>query len=360
MLSEEQGNLLDADADALVNTVNTVGVMGKGLALQFKQAYPGNFRAYQAACRRGEVQLGKMFTYETGLTGRPRFVINFPTKGHWRARSRLNDIKEGLTDLRRVIRDRKIQSVAIPPLGCGNGGLDWRDVRPLITGALGDLPDVRVMVYPPQGTPPAKAMQVHTDRPKMTAGRAALLTALGSYIRLSQLEQAATSEGASLLEIQKLMYFLQEAGEALRLDYVKARYGPYADNLNHVLQAMEGHYLRGYGDRTQQVLKLSPITLMAGAEEEGRQWLDDHPDGTADRIETVMQLVTGFASAYGLELLATVHWIATREGGDQVSDPGELTEHVGSWSERKGRLFTENHLRKAADHLRRLRWVTAA
>jgi hypothetical protein len=198
------------------------------------------------------------------------------------------------------------------------------------------------------------------ERPKMTGERAALLTAVGRYIRLSQLEQAAAPEGASLLEIQKLMYFLQEAGQPLRLNYVKARYGPYADNLNHVLQTIEGHYLRGYGDRTQQVLKLSPIALKPGAEEEGRRWLDDHPDETSDRIETVMQLVTGFASAYGLELLATVYWIATREGASQVANAAALTQHIGSWSERKGRLFTEVHVRKAIDHLRSLGWATVA
>jgi O-acetyl-ADP-ribose deacetylase (regulator of RNase III) len=149
MLTEEHGDLLKAPADALVNTVNTVGIMGKGLALQFKQAYPGNFRAYEAACRRGEVHLGKMFTYEIGQLDRPRFVINFPTKGHWRSRSNLSDIKAGLVDLRAVIRQRHIESIAIPPLGCGNRGLDWRDVRPLTVEALADLPDVRAMVYPP-------------------------------------------------------------------------------------------------------------------------------------------------------------------------------------------------------------------
>ena len=360
MLSEEEGNLLDAEAEALVNTVNTTGIMGKGIALQFKQAYPGNFRAYQAACRRGEVRLGKMFTYQTGLLGNPRLIINFPTKGHWRARSRLSDIEAGLADLRHVIRDRKIGSIAVPPLGCGNGGLDWREVRPLIGTILGGLPDVQVMVYPPQGTPAAESMKVSTARPAMTAGRAALLTALGRYIRLSRLEQAAAPEGASLLEIQKLMYFLQQAGQPLRLSYVKARYGPYADNLNHVLQALEGHYLRGYGDRTQQVLKLSPIALMPGAEDEGQRWLADHPDETASRIDTVIRLIAGFASAYGLELLATVHWIATQEGTDQIADAAALTQHIGSWNERKGRLFTEAHVRNAIDHLSSLGWVTAA
>ena len=150
MLTEERGNLLQAPADALVNTVNTVGIMGKGIALQFKQAYPGNFRAYETACQLGDVRLGKMFTYETGLLDGPRFVINFPTKGHWRSKSKLSDIEAGLADLREVIRERGIDSIAVPPMGCGNGGLAWGDVRPLIEAALGDLPGVHVMLYPPQ------------------------------------------------------------------------------------------------------------------------------------------------------------------------------------------------------------------
>jgi O-acetyl-ADP-ribose deacetylase (regulator of RNase III) len=359
MLTDGQGDLLGADAEALVNTVNTAGVMGKGIALQFKQAYPGNFRAYAAACRRGEVRLGEMFMYETGLLENPRFIVNFPTKGHWRSRSRLDDIKSGLADLQRVIHDRGIRSIAIPPLGCGNGGLDWREVRPLITEALGDLPGTEVRIYPPQGTPAAESMTVRTDRPKMTAGRAALLTATGRYSRLALIEQVAELEGASLLEIQKLMYFIQEAGQPLRLNYVKARYGPYAENLNHVLQALEGHYIRGYGDRTQQVLNLAPITLMADAEDEATRWLGGHPDETADRIDKVMQLAAGFASAYGLELLATVHWVATREPSTlKADDVTGITQSIEAWSDRKGRLFTEAHVGKAADHLRRLNWMS--
>lgn len=357
MLREAEGNLLDAPVDAVVNTVNTVGVMGKGIALQFKQAYPDNFRAYETACRRGEVQLGRMFVVETGLLGQPRFIINFPTKEHWRAKSKLSDIRSGLTDLRRVISDFKIASIAVPPLGCGNGGLNWRDVRPLITEALGDLRGVEVVVYPPKGAPPPESMKVGTARPLITPGRAALLTLLARYVRVTQVEEPAAPEGASLLEIQKLMYFLQAAGQHLSLNYVKAPYGPYAENLNHVLQALEGHYLRGYGDRTQEVMKLSPISLMPGAEEQGHQWLEAHPGQTADRIDAVLRLIIGFASAYGLELLATVHWVLTHEGDDPTADPDALVRQVGTWSERKGRLFTEVHIRRAADRLRDHGWV---
>jgi O-acetyl-ADP-ribose deacetylase (regulator of RNase III) len=353
MLREAAGNLLEAPVDALVNTVNTVGVMGKGIALQFKQAFPANFRAYEAACRLGEVQIGRMFVVETGLLSQPRLIINFPTKRHWRSPSRLDDVRSGLADLRQVLVDRQVRSVAVPPLGCGNGGLDWRDVRPLISEALGDLPGVEVVVYPPEGAPPPGSMRVGTSRPTITPGRAALLTLLARYVWLSRLEEPAAPDGASLLEIQKLMYFLQEAGQSLRLGFAKGRYGPYAENLNPVLQALEGHYLRGYGDRTQEITKLSPISLLPGAADAGREWLDAHPGEAVDRIGAVMELVTGVASAYGLELLATVHWVLTRDGADAAN----VASSVSAWSARKGRLFTDLHIDRAVERLQAQHWI---
>ncbi|MEQ1843343.1 MAG: macro domain-containing protein [Verrucomicrobiales bacterium] len=148
MISIASGNLLRAEVDALVNTVNTVGVMGKGLALQFKQAFPANTRAYEAACKGGEVQVGRMFVTQTGQF-EPRLIINFPTKEHWKANSRLVDIESGLTDLIRVIREERVQSIAIPPLGCGFGGLRWEDVRPLIERVFESLPEVQVLLHAP-------------------------------------------------------------------------------------------------------------------------------------------------------------------------------------------------------------------
>jgi hypothetical protein len=195
----------------------------------------------------------------------------------------------------------------------------------------------------------------------MTAGRAALLALMRQYADLSWLEGATvTRGGASLLEIQKLMYFLQEAGQPLRLNFVKGIYGPYAENLNHVLQALEGHYLRGYGDRSQRVLDLSPITLMDGADHEARQWLMVNADGeTTDRIVGVTKLITDFASPYGVELLATVHWTATRDRAGQSADPVALTAAIHGWNRRKERLFTEHHVRVAMEHLEELDWVAS-
>ena len=145
MIQEAHGNLLDADTQALVNTVNTVGVMGKGIALQFKRAFPENFEAYKRACKLGDVVPGWMFVFDTGQLN-PRYIINFPTKRHWRDRSRIEDIAWGLESLIGVIRSRGIRSMASPALGVGLGRLPWKDVRALIEGASREIPDVRVVV----------------------------------------------------------------------------------------------------------------------------------------------------------------------------------------------------------------------
>jgi O-acetyl-ADP-ribose deacetylase (regulator of RNase III) len=166
MLYVAQGNLLSAPVEALVNTVNTVGVMGKGLALQFRKAWPAMCRAYEKACKTGEVRLGKMHVFDLGgLAGGPRWIINFPTKGHWRSPSRMEDVEAGLRDLWEVIRRLQIHSIAIPPLGCGNGGLDWSQVRPLIENMLGNLPNVDIQLYAPVVTPDSAAIPNRIETP---------------------------------------------------------------------------------------------------------------------------------------------------------------------------------------------------
>ena len=238
MITFSKGDLLQSGAEAVINTVNCVGVMGKGIALQFKQAFPRNYDAYRRACDAGEVRLGEMFVFDTGSMINPRWIINFPTKGHWKAKSRLSDIETGLEDLKRVILENGIRSIAVPPLGCGNGGLDWAEVEPVIRRALGDLDEVDVRLFAPGAAPKVDEMRVGTTRPNMSRGRALVLTLLGLY--------GAAGYRHSLLEVQKLTYFLQAAGEDLKLGFQKYQYGPYAENLNHVLQRIEGHFIRGY------------------------------------------------------------------------------------------------------------------
>lgn len=342
MITNEHGNLLQADVEALVNTVNTVGVMGKGIALQFKRAYPAMFKAYERACKDGEVELGHMHVWETGALDGPQFVINFPTKGHWRAPSRLPDIAAGLDDLVSVVRKHGITSIAIPPLGCGNGGLDWADVEPLIVRAFADLPGVEIKIYPPQGAPAASEMPNATVRPTMTTGRAALVSLLAQYSRLAV--------GATPIEIQKLMYFLQVAGEPLNLNFHPGRYGPYADNLRHVLSAVEGHFITGYGDGSSQVLEAEAMKPLPGAEDEASRVLADNA-ATRDRVERVMRAIDGFESRYGMELLASVHWVTSHDDA-AAADWGEAMERVHQWTPRKARTFTAEHIEAAWNALR--------
>jgi O-acetyl-ADP-ribose deacetylase (regulator of RNase III) len=353
MITEARGNLLNADVDALVNTVNTSGVMGKGVALQFRRVYPEMFTAYQRAVEAGEVTLGRVLVWSTESLVGPSYVINFPTKGHWKSRSRLADIETGLRDLVRVVRDLGITSLALPPLGCGNGGLDWRVVEPRIRAAFAHLDDVHVVLYPPGHTPAAAEMLTRTELPAMTAPRAALIRILKLYSERAIEVTLATS----LVEVQKLLYFLQVAGEPLRLHYVRARYGPYADNLRHALSMLEGHYLLGFGDGSAKVADAEPIRVLPGADERAAHALMDHPE-TIDRIWHVLNLIDGFESAYGMELLASVHWIV-HEVPETASDPVLATRLVREWSPRKGRMFTAEHVRTAWNTLDKQGWMPA-
>jgi O-acetyl-ADP-ribose deacetylase (regulator of RNase III) len=149
MIIYRVGDLLESGAEALVNAVNCAGAMGRGIALQFKTRFPENFKCYEAACRRGEARPGKMLVFEPGGLHDPKYIVNFPTKRHWRDSSRIEDIKSGLADLARVVRARSIASMAVPPLGCGLGGLSWSEVKPCIEEALSRLSDVEIHVYEP-------------------------------------------------------------------------------------------------------------------------------------------------------------------------------------------------------------------
>ncbi len=344
MIELTSGNILEAPVEALVNTVNSVGVMGKGVALQFKQAYPKNFAFYRAACKRGEVRPGRMLVYDNGQLINPRYIINFPTKQHWKQPSRLEYIDAGLEALVKEVQARDIRSIAIPPLGAGSGGLNWSDVRARIEQAFVAMPNVRVLVYEPYGAPAPEQMKIASKRPNMTPGRAILLAALDSY--------AGSMYRLTMLEVQKLAYFLQVAGEPLRLDFTKGAYGPYAETLNHVLQRMEGHFIRGYGDRTHQMVAL---TLQPEAVQAARRFLDNQPDSLA-RWQRVADLISGFETPYGMELLTTVHW-AAQESPAARDDPAVAIQSVHAWSRRKQARFQPAHIQVAWQRLRDQGWL---
>jgi O-acetyl-ADP-ribose deacetylase (regulator of RNase III) len=344
MIDYKHGDILAEDAEALVNTVNCVGIMGRGIALQFKNAFPENFKAYAAACKREDVQPGRMFVYETGQLTNPRYIINFPTKRHWRGKSRMEDIDSGLKALAQEIRDRNIRSIAIPPLGSGLGGLDWAQVRPRMEEALRGFDDLRIIIFEPQGAPEADRMVHNRDVPKMTPGRAALVGLIHRYLG------GLLDPFVTLLEIHKLMYFMQIAGEPLRLKYQKGPYGPYAENLRHVLQKIEGHLISGYadgGDAPDKQLELVP-----GAVQDASAFLTHHRE-TRARFDRVAELVEGFESPFGLELLATVHWVIQHESAATVN---EVVARTYAWSDRK-KCFSPRQIALAVDVLSRKSWI---
>jgi O-acetyl-ADP-ribose deacetylase (regulator of RNase III) len=346
MIEPQTGNLLDADAEALVNTVNTTGVMGKGIALQFKRAFPENFEAYQREAKAGRIRVGEVFVHREHRLQGPRYIINFPTKKHWRQPSRLEYIEEGLTSLVATLQRLKIRSVAVPPLGCGNGGLRWSEVRPLIERALERLPDIRVLLYAPAGAPEAAAMKTRTTRPAMTAGRAALLGLMERY-------RQSDFHHLTLLEIQKLAYFLQLAGEPLNLRFVALHYGPYADALRHVLGRIEGHFTSGYGAGDNK--PRTAIELLPGAAQEAEAVLERDP-AVFRRYERVARLIEGFETPFGMELLASVHWIASQDAR-AAADPATAAELVRAWNPRKSKLMKTSALVAAWNRLHNEGWL---
>ena len=344
MLELTRGDILKADAEALVNTVNCVGVMGRGIALQFRKAFPENFKAYKSACDKKQIYPGKIFVFDLNRFQNPRYIINFPTKRHWKGKSKIEDIESGLEALVEEISKLNIRSVAIPPLGCGLGGLDWKLVKQIIERVFHSLPNVHVLLYEPSGAPVAKAMVKEKKLPRMTVGRAALLGLMDRYLK------AVMDPSISLLEIHKLMYFMQESGEKLRLNYMRAIYGPYAQNLRHVLNVIEGHFIVGFADAADR--PDIQIQLVSDAAEKADTFLQKH-HSTRKHFDRVADLINGFETLFGMELLSTVHWVATKENAKNIA---EAIERTYSWNVRK-RMFKEEHIRVAWKVLEQKEWL---
>jgi O-acetyl-ADP-ribose deacetylase (regulator of RNase III) len=344
MIELKKGDILKADAEALVNTVNCVGIMGRGIALQFRKAFPENYKEYQKICANKALKPGQILFHDLNSLCNPRYIINFPTKDHWKAKSKIEDIESGIHTLVREVVTRGIKTIAIPPLGCGLGGLDWNRVRPIIEKAFEPLSGVLVYLYEPVGAPVSKAMVKGQVIPSITTPRAALLGLMRQYLA------AVMDPSITLLEIHKLLYFMQEAGEPLNLNYAKAPYGPYAANLRHLLNHLEGHFISGYGDGEDK--PDVQIELLPPAYEVIDKHLADNNE-TYKNFKRVSSLIEGFETPYGMELLSTVHWVATRENAKTQED---IVEHVYAWGDHKNK-FPQAHIRIARDVLFNNSWI---
>lgn len=338
MIIYKEGNLLDANVDALVNTVNTVGIMGKGIALQFKYAFPENYKTYKRASERKEVNVGKVFIVPVNDLNAVKFIVNFPTKQDWRNPSKLQWIKDGLNDLRNQIIAYNIQSIALPPLGCGLGGLDWNIVKPLIEESLSDL-TIKVLVYEPSTLIKETLKKGEKSTAvKLTPARAMLLTLLYNY--------RALGEFASEFAAVKLGYFLQRFGETqLKLSFTKGAYGPYSNEVRFLLYTLNGYYIKGYEQMDAKPFEV--LELVSAKKAEVKAYLDASLSiAEKQRLEIVAEFIQGFESPYGLELLATVDLIMHT---NQIDDATEIKEQL--WSERKQDLFTVSHVQLAINHL---------
>lgn len=348
MMRFAQGNLLEAPAEALVNTVNTVGVMGKGIALMFKERFPENFRAYAAACKAKEVHTGKMFVTEVHELDGPLWIVNFPTKEHWRNDSKIEWVTEGLKDLRRFLVENKVKSIAIPPLGAGNGGLEWALVREEIVRELAGL-DTEIMVFEPSLAYHNVGKRTGTE--KLTPARALIAELVRRYWVLGM--------ECSLLEIQKLAWFLERnierSGlEPLDLRFTPHRYGPYADRLRHLLEGLDGSYLHS-DKRITDADPLDVIWFDDARKARLQAYLQQEARAHLPALESTAALIDGFESPFGMELLATVDWLLTKEGVEPtVPAIREGLRHWGGGREaaaRKVRLFDDRALGIALQRL---------
>lgn len=351
MITFTQGNLLEARAEALVNTVNTVGVMGKGIALMFKERFDENFRRYAAACKAKEVQTGKMFVTQVHELDGPRWIVNFPTKQHWRAPSRMEWVIDGLQDLRRFLIEQQVKSIAIPPLGAGNGGLEWAEVREQIERALGDL-DIDILVFEPTKQYQNVAKRAGVEA--LTPARALIAELVRRYWVLGM--------ECSLLEIQKLAWFLERAIERfnpgdnpLNLRFVAHKYGPYANRLDHLLNNLDGSYLHSE-KRISDADPLDVIWFDDGRKTIVQSYLKSEAKAYAHALESTSALIDGFESPFGMELLATVDWLLARE--DVAPNVPAVREGLQHWrggpgaAARKDRLFDDRALGIALERLK--------
>lgn len=339
MINYLVGNLFESKAEALVNTVNTQGVMGKGIALQFKKSYPSNYKIYRDQCKKGQFDVGQLIiTHDQNLESGEKIIINFPTKTNWRLPSEYSYIERGLDALVEYINEHKIKSIAIPPLGSGNGGLQWGTVKLMIDEKLKHLTDCDVYVYEPN----AHVKEIlNKERVKLTPARGMLLYMLFQLVRNGEFVSEFSSE--------KLCYFLQRFGgkQHFKLTYSPNFYGPYSGKVKHVLNYLNGSYITGYGGKDSKPFE--ELSLLKEAEPQVLAYINEN-DELKSIVEQTSHFLEGFYSSFGLELLSTVDFISQKKN---TLDSTVINAELEQWSERKKTLFSnKKYVDLSIDRLR--------
>lgn len=337
-----KGNLLDAKTQALVNTVNTVGVMGKGIALQFKETFPENYKIYVDAYKKDLLKPGKLLVTKEHLIDGDKIIINFPTKTEWYLKSKYEYVEKGLKELVKVISEENIKSIAIPPLGCGNGGLDWDKVKILMEKYLSNLNNVDIQIYEPNvEIKELLKMQESNKDVKLTPARAMLLYSMFYYESLG--------ENSSLFVANKLSYFLKRLGEKSfgRINFSASYYGPYSVQIEHLLHHVNGIYIKGLEQMNIKPFEI--IELKYNKAQEISEFIRNKLTKEQNRIlKDLIKLIDGFQSALALEILATVDFI--RKDNENIRKEG-IMEIINKWSNRKRELFKEKFIDIAIEHL---------
>ena len=325
MIQYTRGNILESDAEALVNTVNTIGVMGKGIALQFKKAFPNNFKAYKDACKQKEINIGKLFvTKDSNLSLGEKIIINFPTKKDWRKPSEYSYIEKGLNNLIQIIEKHNINSLALPPLGAGNGGLKWEKVKKILETKLSHL-NIDIYIYEP--TPTIKEF-LKTERVKLTEARALLLYVLFDLVKNGEVVSEFSSE--------KICYFLQKFGaeKYFKLKFSPERYGPYSGKVRYVLNYLNGSYITGYSDMDKEPFE--PLFLVADAYDDIQSYIESNHE-LSEIAKKTTNFLDGFYSGFTLELLSSIDFIIAE---NQTYDKQIITKKMSEWSSRKHNMIS--------------------
>jgi O-acetyl-ADP-ribose deacetylase (regulator of RNase III) len=341
MIKIFEGDMMQSGAQALVNTVNSVGVMGKGIALQFKEAFPNNNKAYVDACRNKSLEIGKLLAvWDENLQLGRKLIINFPTKAHWRYPSKYEYIEKGLIALRQLIIKEKINSIAIPPLGSGNGGLDWSKVKPMIEEALNGL-DTEIMIYEPNKAIKAILQKQDVKKEiKLTPARASLLYALFAF--------ESMGEYSSLFSANKIAYFLQRKGQKLNLDFKAHHYGPYAIGVEKVLYHLNGVYLKGMEQGNTKPFE--PLKLNYEKWNDIKDYVNkDLSFEDAQRLKSIIQFLAGFTSELSLEILATVDFVIAQNPQYNIDD---VMKVIANWNMRKKELFKREYVQASYEYLK--------
>jgi O-acetyl-ADP-ribose deacetylase (regulator of RNase III)/uncharacterized protein YwgA len=350
MVTVAQGNLLESDAQTLVNTVNTVGVMGKGIALQFRRRFPEMYADYVRRCEAGEVQLGRPYLYRSL---NPPFVLNFPTKKHWRSPSRLQDIVRGLEYLRGHYEEWGITSLAVPPLGCGHGQLEWRVVGPVLYRELKKLP-IPIELYAPFETPHQELQADFLDQVTASAPESRVRPGSIALVEiLRRIDEQPYHWPVGHTMFQKLAYFATERGIDTNLAYERGSYGPFASELKSETSKLMNNGLLSEEPRGRLIeMLVGPAHESAATafREVLREW--------EEPINEVAELMSRFTTR-DAEIAATVHfaWKELVERERSIPTEGDVVADVMKWKIRRKPPLDERVVAEAVRALSMLDWI---